>query len=176
MYILGPLIENALVTREPRDEKFATAVTVRATLKGKGSRKRKKIVYRYVNNVAVRQEGFIHRVLSGNDVKDRADAERKAKRYIAKHSVRKRTLENIEHRGIAFLRRGDAMHVSLPDFGFTGKQAICFLTGGTWRLQDGNFTMTVSVGFDDPNKSPKAKRSAKDKKTRDAKRTKRSKK
>lgn len=173
MYVLREAIEDAVVGREDRDANFATALTVRATLKGKkGSRKKSKIEVRYVNEKAVRQDGFVHKVISGGNVKDHAEAVNKAKRYIAKHSVRKPTLTNVQHRGIAFLRRGDAIWVSLPQFGFSGAKAICFLSAGTWSLASGEFTMSLDVVMEDPFANTKTRRKAKDKKTRKAKRKK----
>lgn len=171
LYVLRDEIEDAAVGKEPRDKDFATAVTVSATLRGKkGSRKRSKISVRYVNNKAVAHDGFVHKIVSGGNVKDSAEATAKAKRYIAKHSVRKPTLTQVQHRGIAFLRRGDAIWVSLPQFGFSGPQAICFLASGTWQLAQGDFTMSVDLTFDDPFRVPATRRKAKDKKTRATKR------
>ncbi len=173
LYTLSTLIEDATIARDPRDEKFATAVTVRATVKkSKGGRKRDKIVLRYVNEKAVAQDGFIHRNLGGGEVKTRADAERKAKRYIAKHSVRKRTIQNIQHKGIAFVRRGDAIRVSLPREGLYGKFGIAYVSAGSWQISGGDFTMNLDLTVDDPYKSAKTKRKDKDKKTRASKRKK----
>lgn len=126
----------------------------------------------WVNEKAVARDGFIHKELSGGDVKDRADAIRKAKRYIATHSVRKRTLTSVQHTGIAFLRRGDAIRVSLAEWGFSGAKSICFISSGTWQLSGGDFSMSLDLTFDDPYITPKAKRKAKDKKTRADKRKK----
>lgn len=171
MYVLRDAIEDAVVGKTARDAKFATAVTVRATLKGKkGSHKKSQIEVRHVNEKAVRADGFIHKVISGGTVKDRADADRKAKRYIATHSVRKPVITNIQHRGIAFLRRGDAIWISLPQFGFSGARAVCFLASGTWQLASGEFTMSLDVAMDDPFAHPKTRRKAKDKQTRTKKR------
>lgn len=173
MYVLRDMIEDAAVGKEPRDAQFATAVTVRATLKNKkGSRKRSKLEVRWVNNKAVAKDGFVHKVISGGNVKDRDDALQKAKRYIAKHSVRKPTLTSVQHRGIAFIRRGDAIWISLPEHGFSGPRAICFVSSGSWSLASGNFTMSLDLVFDDPYKHPKVRRRAKDKKTRATKRKK----
>lgn len=173
MYTLSNLIEDATIARDPRDEKFATAVTVRASVKKSGGgRKREKIVVRYINKKAVAKDGFIHRNLSGGDVKTRADAERKAKRYIAKHSKRDRTIQNIQHRGIAFVRRGDGIRVSLPREGFYGKRGIAYISAGTWRISGGDFTMSLDLTVADPYQTAKTKRKEKDKKTRAAKRKK----
>lgn len=150
LYLLKDQIIDGLLGREPRDSQFATAVTVRATVKKTGSKKRRKVVYRYVNEKAVAKEGFVHRPISGGDVKSSADGERKAKRYIAKHSVRKRTITGLQHKGIAFVRRGDAMRVSLPQYGFSGKNGICFVSSGVWSLSGGDFNMTLDFSFDDP--------------------------
>lgn len=171
LYTLSYLIEDATIARDPRDEKFATAVTVRASVKkSTGGRKREKIVVRYVDEKAVAKDGFIHKDLGGSNVKTRADAEHKAKRYIAKHGVRKRTIQNIQHKGIAFVRRGDAIRVSLPQEGLYGKNGIAFISAGTWRLSGGDFTMNLDLTVDDPYKSAKTKRKAQDKKTRSDKR------
>lgn len=169
MYVLGDLIESADVGREARDEKFATAVTVRATAKGK-KRKREKIVYRHADEKAIAREGFVHKVIDGADVKDLTDAARKAKRYLLKHARRKRTIAGIEHRGIAFLRRGDAIQVHLPEQHLTGRLGIAFISSGSWRLAGGDFTMSLDVTVDDPYKSAKNKRKDQDKKTRAKKR------
>ncbi len=169
LYTLSNLIEDATIARDPRDEKFATAVTVRASVKkSKGGRKREKIVLRYVNEKAVAKDGFIHRNIGGSDVKTRADAEHKAKRYIATHSIRKRTIQNIQHQGIAFVRRGDAIRVSLPQEGIYGKYGIAYISAGTWRITGGDFTMNLDVTVDDPYKSAKTKRKDEDKATRAA--------
>lgn len=173
LYILNDMIIDATIGKEERDEKFATAVTIRATVKKSGSKKRKKIVYKYVNEAAVKKEGFVHKTLGGGDVKSVADAEKKAKRHIAKYSVRKRTITGLQHQGIAFIRRGDAMRVSLPQYGFSGKHGVCFVTSGTWSLSGGQFTMALDFTFDDPWPTAKQKRKDKDSKTRKDKREKR---
>lgn len=173
MYVLGPHIEDGTITKQERDEKFATAVTVRATVKKAGSKhKHEKLVVRYVNEAAVKKEGFIHRELNGTDVKDRADALRKAKRYIARHSVRKRVLTDLQHPLVPFVRRGDGMRASIPERGFYGERGVCFITSLSGSLQGGQARMTVNVTFDDPFDA-QTRRKAKDKKTRDDKRKKR---
>lgn len=170
--ILGPQILDATIGREPRDEQFATAVTIRATVKTKG-RKTQKLVLKYVDKKAVAKEGFVHRPITGSDVKSRADLERKAKRFIAKHGQRKRTITGLQHQGIAFIRRGDAQWVSLPEYGFHGKHGICFVAAGVWSISGGSFTMSLDLGFDDPFVTETKRRKDKDKKTREAKRAKR---
>lgn len=174
LYVLGPMLEDGDVGRTARDPKFATAVTVTAMLKGsKGSHKHRKIRVHYHNPKAVAKDGWIHREISGGQVKSHAEAVHKAKRYIAQHSVRKPTLTNLTHRGIALLRRGDAIEVDLKQYGFHGKTGVCFVSAGRWSLNNGDFTMNLSVVFDDPLKTQtKAKRKAKDKATRAAKRAK----
>jgi len=166
LYVLKDAIRDATISKAERDEGFATAVTVRASVKKHGSRKHRTLVYQYVNKAAVKKEGFVHKVLNGSGVKDEQDARTKAKRYIAKHSVRQRTITGLQHQGIAFVRRGDAMWVSIPEYGFTGKQAIAFVSAGTWTLSGGSFTMSLDFSFDDPFKTAKSKRKDKDAKTR----------
>ena len=175
LYVLGPMIEAVEIGKEERDEQFATAVTVRATGKKAKGRKRQKIVYRHLDKPAIAKEGFVHKILDGGDVKDLADARRKAKRYLLRHSRRKRTITSLQHRGIAFIRRGDAIHVSLPEQGFTGRLGIAFVSSGSWTLSGGDFTMSLDLTIDDPFKTSKKKRKDKDKKTRDKKRAERAK-
>lgn len=169
LYRLAEQIQDAAIVREERSDKFATAVTVRATKKG-GGRSRDKIVVRHINEKAVKKDGFIHREIGGADVKDRADAVRKAKRYIARHSKRKRMLSGVQHPGIAPLRRGDAIQVYLPDDGFKGKKSICFISSGTWSLAGGVFDMSLDLTFDDPYHTAKDRQDKKDKDKRAEKR------
>lgn len=170
MYAMHDQIINARLGRAPRDAKFATAVTVRATT-GKGKKKHK-IVHRFVQRRAVKLEGFIHKEVSGSGVDSKADARAKAKRYVANHSTHKRTA-SVSHYGIAFVRRGDAIQLRLPNYGYKGKNSIAFIASGTWSLTSGSFTMDLDLGFDDVFETDKDQREAKDKKKRAAKRKKR---
>lgn len=167
MYVLKDTIEDAVIGREPRDKKYATALTVRATVKGKkGSRKREKIVVQYENKKAVARDGWIHRTISPDNIEDRKDAIKAAKKELRERSERKLKLEGVTHRGIALLRRGDHIRVVLPEFKFTKKRSICFISSGVWTLSGGEFTMSLDLTLDDPYVSPKEQRKDKDKKTR----------
>lgn len=170
LYILGPQIIDAAVGKEARDEKFATAVTVRATLKGAGTRKRRKITVIVQDKKAVARNGWIHTHLAGGDVKSVAEAREKGRRYLNKHALRKRTLTSLQHPGVAFIRRGDAIRVSLPPYGYYAQHGIAFVSAGVWTLRGGDFQMSLDFVFDDPYKPAKSRRAEKDKNTRAAKR------
>lgn len=145
MNVLSNQIQSAAIGRDGLDEKFATSVTVRAH-----SKHEKHIKVNYENKKALAQYGLIHREIDGGAVKDRAEALQKAKRYMLDHSIRKRTITQLQHAGIAFLRRGDAMRVDLPRFGFTRWHGLCFVVAGEWTLTSGTFVMNLDVSFDDP--------------------------
>lgn len=147
LYALREQLISAPVKREDRDEKFATAVTVRGTV-GRGKKKRK-IAMKVSDERAVGREGFVHRVVRGGNFDTEAKARSFGKRYIAKHGMRKRTVD-IEHVGLPFVRRGDAMQISLPEAGLTGASAFMFVKNVSWSLSGGNFTMQVGFALDDP--------------------------
>jgi hypothetical protein len=169
MYELGPQIEDATIKRKDRGTDFGTAYTVKASLKT-GAHKRKKISVTWINERAVRTDGFVHRILDGGNVKDRDDALNKAKRTYNQTSKREPLLTGLQHRGIAFLKRGDAIRVLLGEAGIKGNDQICFLVSGSWQLSGGSFTMSVDVSFTDPYVKTKQARRAADKKKRAEKR------
>jgi hypothetical protein len=170
LYVLGSMIQDAAITYEERGEDFCTAVTVRATLKEKG-KKAKKITVLVTDKQAMRKYGFIHRELKGGNVKSEADARKLGRRHLNKKAKRKRTITGLTHHGIAFIRRGDAIRINLPEKGFKkGKDSICFVSAGSWSLSGGTFSMNLDVTFDDPFATTKKVRKDKDKKKRDEKR------
>jgi hypothetical protein len=172
LYILGPQLQSALVGKEARDEKFATAVTVHSTVKG-GKRKGRKITETVVNKDAVKREGFVHQRVEIPRVTSVADARSEGKRYMARHSVRKRTIENLTHYGIAFVSRGDAVRVSIPQSGVVGDSGVLFVSDGQWSLDSAGFTMSLGLKYTDPVFSiQKQAQEAKDAAARQAKRTK----
>jgi hypothetical protein len=168
LYVLSGQIEDAVLGLEEKNSGFATAGTVRATVKD--GKKHRKIVVKAQNAQAVRRYGFIHRNVTLGDVKDEGDATEKLKRQLNKVSQRKRTVTGIQHPLIPFIRRGDAIRVSIPSRGMSGDKAICFVSSGSWNLTGGVGTMTLDVTFDDPYVTSTAARKAKDKKARAKKR------
>jgi hypothetical protein len=164
LYVLSSLLEDAAVGLADRGEDFASAGTVRATVKDGG--KAQKIVVRASNPAAVRKYGFVHRNMDLGDVKDAGDAREKLRRNLNKVSQRKRTVTGIRHPLIPFVRRGDAIQVSIPSRGLTGAKGICFVSAGTFSLSGGVGSMSLDVTFDDPYSTSSAARKAKDKATR----------
>lgn len=170
MYVLSDLIEDGALGLEERGEDYATAGTVRATVKG-GKGKPRKITVTAQNAAAVRKGGFVHKNIDVGDVKDEADAREKLKRRLIKVSQRKRTLTGLQHPGIPFIRRGDAITVPIPTRGLTQARSVCWVAAGSWTLSGGDFQMSLDLTYDDPYATTSAARKAKDKKTRAKKRS-----
>lgn len=175
LFTFADTIEDAIVRKAERGDQFATALTVRATAKKPGSRKRQKIVHQLVNEGAVRREGFVHKQLKPDDVKDLADAIKKGKRYMQEHSVRAVQLENLQHRLVPFVRRGDAIRVQVDGFQFRDKkgaltQGICYVGATNCSLSGGDGTMSLDVTLTDPYKPTKEDRKKQDKAKRTTKR------
>lgn len=150
LYTLGVQLTAALVGRKARDAQFATAVTVHGSSKAAHGKKGHKVKRLVVNERAVKQYGFIHKKVSSGQVKDAASAETFGKRYIARHSHRKRVVSSVEHPGIAFIHRGDAVQVPLPDEGLTGAESVLFVAHIVKRVSGGIFTMSLDLEVSDP--------------------------
>lgn len=149
LYVLREQIEDGLLGKEDRGDDFMTAGTVRATVK-RGKGKPHKIVVSAQDDAAVRKYGFVHKNVEVGDVKDEADAREKLLRKINKVSKRKRTLTGLTHPALPFIRRGDALHASIPSRGLTGDSAVCWVSAGTWTLSGGLAEMSLDMTYDDP--------------------------
>ena len=172
MLSLGPLIEGANISRQERDEKYANAVIIRGAVKGKDG-KRKKVRVSYVNEQLARRDGLVRKTLAPAGAKTADEMLARAKRYVAKHAARKRTLTQVQHPAVAILRRGDVVQITLPEVGISGKQGQAFVTGGTFAKSGGQFDMTLDLTFDDPYVLTKADRKSLNKAARQRKAAKR---
>lgn len=167
LYTLSDQLTAAAIGKTPRKDGWATAMTVTGST-GQGDSKRK-VKTTYYDQRAIAKHGVVMKTMHNDDIDSEAEARDAAKRRIAKQGIRKRTL-TVEHLGIAFVRRGDAMRIRLPKYGIKGKHSIAFVTASTHSLRGADFTMRLEFTFDDPYVSPKQRRRDKDKKTREEKR------
>lgn len=171
LYVLSVQLEDALLGLEERGDDFATALSANVAIKS-GKNKPRKVTVRVSNAAAIRREGFVHRNFDLTDTKDEGAARTELKRQLNKVSLRKRTVTGVRHPLIPFIRRGDAIQVSIPSRGVVGAKAVCFVSAGTWSLSGGSGTMSLDVTFDDPYSTSSAARKAKDKAARKKKATK----
>lgn len=165
---LSSLIEGAVVGREERDEKYANAITVRGAIKGADGKRRRAEV-RYVNEKLARQDGLVHKVIDAGGAKTTDEMMARAKRYVAAHGVRKRKLTQVTHPGVATLRRGDVVQLTLPELGFSGPRGLAFVTAGSFTKANGQLDMTIDLTFDDPYVLTKSDQKALNKAARAAK-------
>lgn len=170
LYVLQDQIITASV-ETIRDQRLLTAATAHGSGKAKGSKKRKRYTSRYVSAEGVKRYGYINKVihLQGN-IDSQGEMDREAKRYVV-NSMKPRHIVSITHQGIAFLRRGDAVRMEIPEEGLTGKTGVVFVTSVTHTLSSGSYTMDLTLQFVDPL-DPKTLRAERDKALRARKRKK----
>lgn len=174
-------ITSATVTRS-RGDKFFTAMDLTASLKD-GKRKHKKIEATIVAGGPARRYGLIrikHRL--EKKVKSRAEMVTIGKRIMAR-SIKKKTRPTISlsHRGVPWIRRGDAIFVNLPEYGFTPKpRSVPPFKGGSYNLlfikeahhtiDSGGHMMDLEFQTDDPvAEQAQEQREARDKRRREQK-------
>jgi hypothetical protein len=135
-----------------RNGNLATTIVATGSQKsGKGKKtKRKPIKVVVRSKEGERRYGFIRREIKVGNVEGRASARKLAKRSLAKGLKPIRIVENFSHPGVATVRRGDAIRVSIPEEGYKGKQGIVFVTSVNHSLAGGDYTMTLTLSFIDP--------------------------
>lgn len=182
LYALREQIIAAVVARS-RGKRFFTAMDLTANVKG-GDRKKKKLEATVVSHKAARRYGYIkipHRLKA--KVKSKAEMEDIGRRIIAR-SIRKHTMPSISitHPGIPWIRRGDAIEIDLPEYGFThklrsvppfdgGSYDILFVSQAHHTLDSSGHTMELEFTMADPVAEQKEEeREARDRRRRDEKR------
>lgn len=162
LYTLKDQIREAIIGHA-RDEKFFTALKATANLSKGDSKKKDKIETTVLHREAVKRYGYIeHEWECNREVDSKAQLIKLAKRKISK-SVRKRTLDEIQisHSGIPFIRKGDAIRVLLPAYGFKdkprpqsiykgGHKSILFVKSASHSIVAGDYTMDLTLGIEDP--------------------------
>jgi hypothetical protein len=154
LLLLGPTIIEAALRQSMR-EGFATALTVRGkttTLRGRDQKdshhrhRHRKINVKVLNAAAINRYGFIHRIVYAPDADSPAEARTLGRRYMARKARPIRDL-TISHPGIPTLRKGVSIRVTLPQ---AGLKQIIFVSEITHNLSRADYTMDVTLGFDDP--------------------------
>lgn len=115
LYKFRDQLLDATLTRS-QDPGFATVVEARGTLKGKGGKTRK-ITVTQTNGSAIKRFGFIRKTVNFGAVSSSLELSILAKRALAQRLTPIRTAE-LNHPGIATIRRGDAIHIDLPEEGY----------------------------------------------------------
>lgn len=182
LYSLKELIESATVSRD-RGQKFFTALRIVGSIKD-GEKKKKKLDIEIEHPKAVKRYGKIVKIHNlDNTATSREKVVKAGKRRLSR-SIMKKTQPTISlsHVGIPWIRRGDAVEIRLPKYGFKGKKRpvppfeggyynILFVTGIEHTLDSSGHHMDVSFTVDDPIAEMKdALREKKDKDDRKKKR------
>jgi hypothetical protein len=108
---------------------FATVIEARGTMKGHGGKTRK-VTVTTTNNAAIKRFGFIRKTVNFGNVSSSLELSILAKRALAQRLTPIRTAE-LNHPGIATIRRGDAIHIDIPEEGYTNVQLTSLATPGT---------------------------------------------
>lgn len=161
---LGPsLIDAELQSHLPAGENtsginegyFASAVTMRGLRNepvGKDKQGRDKVAPHkmevYVPSPAsIARFGYVHRIVWSGDAKEEADLGEEALQYLA--AVAKPIKEvTLTHIGIPGIRLGDAMKIGVGDAALQNQ--IVWVSEISYTLSPSDFTMVLTVTFDDP--------------------------
>lgn len=145
LWNLSTQITTAMIETVRRGD-HATALTARATVRH--GKKRTNLVHTEVSAAGVKRYGFIHTKVTYHGVDSAAELRQRAKRSLAKRLELQRTI-TVTHPGIAFVRRGDALQVSIPSEGYSGSAGIVFCRAVTHRVSAGNYSMDLTLTLND---------------------------
>ena len=110
---------------------FATVIEARGTLPGhKGKTRKITLTASSSNGYAIKRFGFIRKTINFGRVSSRLELEILAKRALAQRLSPIRTAE-LNHPGIATIRRGDAIHINLPEEGYGNVTLTSLATPGS---------------------------------------------
>ena len=114
LYKFRDQLLDATLTRS-QDPGFATVIEARAQLQN--GKKTSKLTYTALEASAVRRFGFIRKTVNFGKVSSHLELQILAKRALATRLTPIRTAE-LNHPGIPTIRRGDAVHVDIPEEGY----------------------------------------------------------
>lgn len=124
LYKFRDQLLEATLTRN-MDPTFCTVIEARGQLQvGKTT---KKITYAAKNGGAINRFGFIRKTVNFGKVSSHLELEILAKRALAQRLTPIRTAE-LNHPGFPTVRRGDAIHVNLPEEGYQETKLIAYDT------------------------------------------------
>lgn len=148
MWLFGPTLINYTYTREALAKGFATQYEVRATIKAKGERKKRKIHMKVGSSTLQKRWGIIRQKLSLGDVKSRADAIKQARAKLALVASPKREV-TLTHPGVPSVKRGDSLHLQIPE-DIPKANWVVFVEAVTHKVTAGDYTMEVTLRWTDP--------------------------
>jgi hypothetical protein len=161
--ILGPTLIDASL-QQTFQEGFATALTVRSVAESKAGpskspSKSKRVTSRKINvkirsRTAMKRYGYVHRIVWAHGATSTAEARRLGLRYLAKIARMKKEM-TLNHVGIPTLHKGDALRLQLPELGL---RQVVYVSEITQTVTAGDYSMDVTVNFDDPYVDVKASR------------------
>lgn len=147
LLLLGETLIEATIARSLR-KGLATAAHVRATLKDGKKERHKKLEAEVVAKRASKRYGFVRTTIRLEDpVHSKAEARKLAKRKLIT-SMRPSRQVTLEHPGVSSLFRGDAIKLRLPELGLT---EIVYVKSVAHSVSSGQYTMSVTCGFQDPH-------------------------
>lgn len=162
LYSLREQIVDAVVEHD-RGAGFCTALIVRGNLEGQDSNKKEAIEVTVEHKQAIEQYGYIIRSVNiDSEVKSKEELRERGKRMLA-NRIRRKTDDRVSltHVGIPFIRRGDAVRINLPEYGFKDKRrpvrtykgghySILFVASISHSVSNGDYTMSMEFALDDP--------------------------
>lgn len=147
MLLMGQQLIDAVID-EALVEPFASALVLSASVKTKGSKKRRKLKVRVVDRARVRRYGYIVRnVTTHNEKLDTpAELRRYARKLLAHRGSTFKTA-TLTHPGIPWVDRGAGVRVELPQ---AAVSADAYVTAVQHRLSAGSYEMDLTVTVDNP--------------------------
>lgn len=147
LLLIGEALIEATISRTIR-KGFATAAHVRATLKDSKKERHKKLEAEIVAKRASKRYGYVKTTIRLDDpVASKAEARKLAKRKLVA-AMRPSRSVTLEHPGVSSLFRGDAIRLRLPELGLT---EIVYVKSVSHSVSNGDYTMSVTCGFQDPH-------------------------
>lgn len=145
MLLIGAAIADATV--EHRIDGIASAIVATATRHEAGKRTKRKLHVKVIDAARVRRYGYIVKTVSAPAGIDTvAELRRYAKRRLARLHAPRPTV-TFTHPGLAWIDRGDAILLQLPEAGLV---QLVFVTEARHNLSAGSYTMDVTVAWTDP--------------------------
>ena len=176
LLVLGPYLLTASQSSSRRDN-FATAMTIRGRnvkvtardKKGHRVVRHRKVHTKIRSRVGVSKYGYVHRIVYDPDADTVGEARAHGLRHISQ-TIRPLREASITHPGILGVKRGDAIRLRIPaapnetgqDPGSHLDQVI-FVREASWTVGPGDFTMSLTMAFEDPYVNKKVDRLTEDK-------------
>jgi hypothetical protein len=166
LLMAGAIIDAQM--QQSFDAEFATSLTVRSTsavtagaggVKKKAKSKAKRVTAKKISVIveskpAIKAFGYVHRTVYAHGADSIAEARQMGQYHLARIAKLQRTL-TVTHPGIVTVHKGDSIRLDLPEIGV--KQVV-WVAEVTHNVAPGDYTMDVTLVFDDPFVDKKADR------------------